>query len=98
MTMPLPDRFTRGGLALAAAALALLAGCADMSGIASQAQLRDAPSVGLNAADADHNEINSRWWLLVFPCLLLAATLLSLNFLGDGLRDVFDPKRETAKI
>ena len=63
MTMPLPDRFTRGGLALAAAALALLAGCADMSGIASQAQLRDAPSVGLNAADADHNEINSRWWL-----------------------------------
>lgn len=38
------------------------------------------------------------WWLLFFPCLLLAATLLSLNFLGDGLRDVFDPKREGAKI
>ncbi|HSV61579.1 MAG TPA: efflux transporter outer membrane subunit [Variovorax sp.] len=63
MTTPLPDRFTRAGLALAAAALALLAGCADMSGIASQVQLRDAPSVGLNAADADHNEIDSRWWL-----------------------------------
>jgi ABC-type dipeptide/oligopeptide/nickel transport system permease subunit len=44
------------------------------------------------------NTINSRWWLLVFPCLLLATTLLSLNFLGDGLRDVFDPKREAAKI
>src|SRR5205823_6877056 len=25
------------------------------------------------------------WWLLVFPCTLLAVTLLSLNFLGDGL-------------
>ena len=62
MTMPLPERFTRGGLALAAAALALLAGCADMSGIASQAQLRDAPSVGLRAASAEHNEIDSRWW------------------------------------
>lgn len=27
-------------------------------------------------------------WLLIFPSLLLAFTLLSLNFLGDGLRDV----------
>ena len=38
------------------------------------------------------------WWLLLFPCTLLATTLLSLNFLGDGLRDVFDPKKEAAKI
>lgn len=44
------------------------------------------------------NTINPRWWLLTFPCVLLAITLLSLNFLGDGLRDVFDPKREAAKI
>ena len=32
------------------------------------------------------------WWMLVFPCTLLAVTLLSLNFMGDGLRDVFDPE------
>jgi oligopeptide transport system permease protein len=38
------------------------------------------------------------WWPLVFPCTLLAVTLLSLNFVGDGLRDAFDPKREGAKI
>ena len=38
------------------------------------------------------------WWLLVFPCTLLAVTLLALNFVGDGLRDAFDPKREGAKI
>jgi oligopeptide transport system permease protein len=44
------------------------------------------------------NPINQRWWTLVFPCLLLAITLLSLNFVGDGLRDVFDPKRDAAKI
>jgi oligopeptide transport system permease protein len=44
------------------------------------------------------NTINSRWWLLVAPCALLASTLLSLNFLGDGLRDVFDPRREAARI
>ncbi len=44
------------------------------------------------------NPIVSRWWLLLFPCVLLAVTLLSLNFLGDGLRDLFDPKRDAAKI
>jgi oligopeptide transport system permease protein len=44
------------------------------------------------------NPANHRWWMLVFPCLLLSITLLCLNFVGDGLRDVFDPKREAAKI
>jgi len=34
------------------------------------------------------------WWLLVFPCLLLGLTLMGLNFVGDALRDWFDPKRE----
>jgi oligopeptide transport system permease protein len=31
-------------------------------------------------------------WLLIFPGLALSLTLFSLNFLGDGLRDAFDPK------
>ena len=31
-------------------------------------------------------------WLLISPSLIFALTLLSLNFLGDGLRDVFDPR------
>jgi len=31
-------------------------------------------------------------WLLIFPSVFFSATLLSLNFLGDGLRDAFDPK------
>jgi oligopeptide transport system permease protein len=31
-------------------------------------------------------------WLLIFPALLFALTLFSLNFLGDGLRDALDPK------
>ena len=44
------------------------------------------------------NPANHRWWMLVFPCVLLAITLLCLNFAGDGLRDVFDPKREAAKV
>jgi oligopeptide transport system permease protein len=44
------------------------------------------------------NTVHSDWWLLLFPCTLLAIMLLCLNFLGDGLRDVFDPKKEAAKI
>ncbi|HUB24426.1 MAG TPA: ABC transporter permease [Tepidisphaeraceae bacterium] len=59
------------------------------------------PTWGSLAADGlmpALNPIDSRWWLLVFPCTLLAVTLLSLNFLGDGLRDLFDPKREAAKL
>ncbi|QIF00648.1 ABC transporter permease [Roseimicrobium sp. ORNL1] len=38
------------------------------------------------------NPLDSKWWLLVFPASLMSACLLALNFLGDGLRDAFDPK------
>jgi oligopeptide transport system permease protein len=38
------------------------------------------------------NPIRSYWWLLVWPSGFLGVTLLSLNFVGDGLRDALDPK------
>lgn len=38
------------------------------------------------------NPIRIYWWLVVFPSTMLVTTLLALNFLGDGLRDAFDPK------
>jgi len=38
------------------------------------------------------NPLDSKWWLLLFPALCMATCLLALNFLGDGLRDAFDPK------
>ena len=31
-------------------------------------------------------------WMLLFPALLMALTLFSFNFIGDGLRDAMDPK------
>lgn len=34
-------------------------------------------------------------WMLLIPALLLAVILLCFNFLGDGLRDVFDPRQES---
>jgi energy-coupling factor transporter ATP-binding protein EcfA2 len=39
------------------------------------------------------NPVRSYWWLLAFPALLMSATLLALNFLGDGLRDALDPRQ-----
>jgi peptide/nickel transport system permease protein len=32
-------------------------------------------------------------WLVVFPGLAIMASVLSLNLIGDGLREVLDPKR-----
>lgn len=31
-------------------------------------------------------------WLLLYPSLFFVVTLVALNFIGDGLRDAFDPK------
>ena len=38
------------------------------------------------------NPVRVYWWLILFPCGILVATLLALNFLGDGLRDAWDIK------
>jgi oligopeptide transport system permease protein len=53
------------------------------------------PSWGNLAADglSEINTYKSHWWLLLFPCLLLGITLLALNFVGEGLREAFDPRR-----
>lgn len=64
MTRP-PFMFRRGAaLSVAAAVLVVLAGCADMSGIASQAKLRDADSLGLKAApfSTGISAVDARWW------------------------------------
>jgi len=31
-------------------------------------------------------------WLLIFPSAVMVVTLMSFNFIGDGLRDAIDPK------
>jgi len=54
------------------------------------------PSWGNLAAEGlgELNTFRSHWWLLFFPCLLLGITLLAMNFVGEGLREAFDPKRQ----
>lgn len=48
------------------------------------------PSWGLMISEAIPN-MRAHPYMLVFPALALSLTVLAFNFLGDGLRDAFDP-------
>ncbi len=50
-----------------------------------------APSWG-NILTAGKNYIDYAWWLTLFPGLAILITVLSFNLIGEGLRDVLDPK------
>lgn len=41
------------------------------------------------------NPIRIYWWLITFPGAFLVVTLLTLNFIGDGLRDAWDVRGNT---
>ena len=49
------------------------------------------PSLG-SLANAARGGLQSYPYKLVFPALMICIIVLSLNLLGDGLRDAFDPK------
>jgi peptide/nickel transport system permease protein len=44
------------------------------------------------------SEMYAAPWLAVFPGLLIFATIMSINFIGDGLRDALDPRRAAGPI
>ncbi|MCL6646736.1 MAG: ABC transporter permease [Chloroflexi bacterium] len=37
--------------------------------------------------------LDRAWWLSVFPGLAITLTVVGVNFLGDSLRDIFDPRQ-----
>jgi peptide/nickel transport system permease protein len=49
------------------------------------------PSWG-NILTAGKDYIHFAWWLSFFPGMAISLTVLSYNLLGEGLRDVFDPR------
>jgi peptide/nickel transport system permease protein len=51
-----------------------------------------APSWGNMVADGKLL-MNSAWWITTFPGALVVLSVLGYNLLGDGLRDVLDPRR-----
>jgi peptide/nickel transport system permease protein len=51
----------------------------------------DIPTWGGMLADG-RSYISTAWWLALFPGLAIFVTVLGINLLGDGLRDMLDPK------
>jgi peptide/nickel transport system permease protein len=41
------------------------------------------------------NYLRKAWWITTFPGVAIMITVLSINMLGDGLRDALDPRLKT---
>jgi peptide/nickel transport system permease protein len=50
------------------------------------------PTWGGMLAESRDQLLGGSWWLAVFPGLMIMFTVLSLNILGDWLRDFLDPR------
>jgi peptide/nickel transport system permease protein len=48
-----------------------------------------------NMLEGAYNYIETAYWLWLFPGLLILLIVLSINFVGDGLRDALDPRSRT---
>lgn len=53
-----------------------------------------ATSLGILVGAAKRAVNPGFWWLAVFPCLTLVVIALSINFIGDALRDATDPRMQ----
>jgi ABC-type dipeptide/oligopeptide/nickel transport system permease subunit len=49
------------------------------------------PEWGLDLAQA-RDYIREAWWMSTFPGLAIMLTVISVNLLGEGLRDALDPR------
>jgi peptide/nickel transport system permease protein len=54
------------------------------------------PSWGSMLSDA-RDQITTAPWISIFPGLAIFVTVLGLNLLGDGLRDILDPQSQTRR-
>lgn len=51
------------------------------------------PEWGIMVAEGAGYIISGEWWLAVFPGLWLMLAVFTFNLLGDGLRDIVDPRQ-----
>ncbi len=56
------------------------------------------PEWGKMLAESQRFLLSGSWWALVFPGLAIVLTVLGFNLLGDGLRDVLDPRLAKTKV
>jgi len=50
---------------------------------------------GIMVAEGAGYIVSGEWWLAIFPGLALMLAVFTFNLLGDGLRDLIDPRRRT---
>jgi len=50
------------------------------------------PTWGNMLSDALNSGLIPPWWLVLFPGLAITITVLAFNLLGDGIRDMLDPR------
>lgn len=53
------------------------------------------PEWGIMVADGASYIISGEWWVALFPGAALMAAVFCFNLLGDGLRDLIDPRQRT---
>ncbi|MEL3891920.1 ABC transporter permease [Ferrovibrio sp. MS7] len=53
------------------------------------------PEWGILVAEGAQFIISGEWWVALFPGLALMLAVFCFNLLGDGLRDIVDPRRRT---
>lgn len=53
------------------------------------------PEWGIMVAEGAAGIISGEWWVALFPGLTLMGAVFCFNLLGDGLRDIVDPRRRT---
>jgi peptide/nickel transport system permease protein len=54
------------------------------------------PTWGNMLADSLNAGLVPPWWLVLFPGLAITITVLAFNLLGDGIRDMLDPRLRRA--
>ena len=50
---------------------------------------------GIMVAEGAGYIVSGEWWLALFPGAALMLAVFCFNLLGDGLRDLIDPRRRT---
>jgi peptide/nickel transport system permease protein len=53
------------------------------------------PEWGIMVAEGASYIISGEWWVALFPGLVLMFAVFCFNLMGDGLRDMVDPRRRT---
>ena len=53
------------------------------------------PEWGIMVAEGANYIVSGEWWMALFPGLWLMLAVFTFNLMGDGLRDIVDPRRRT---